>query len=548
MPRNESLSPLKPLLSAALLFLLPALALVFARDYLLFHTFAELFAVVVALVVFTIAWHTRNIASSDYLTFIGMASLPFAGVLIMHTLTYRGMPFLTEYGANLPTQLWLIARTTHASAFLIAPVFVVGHLRRPVNVLLAYAAVSGLLVVAALSGVFPAAFIEGQGLTPFKIWVEYAIIATLGLAALGLHLVREGFERQVRNMLYASMALTAVSELCFTLYSDPWGLSNRVGHVGHIAAFLFLYAALVNASLERPLATLFTKLKRREEELAEGYRVQHRIAETLQSAMTVQPQRIAGLEIAHSYRPAEGLGRIGGDFYDVYRVTDTRVAFLIGDVCGKGLMAAATTMKVRSALQAISLDQSDPAIVLEKVNAYLVKELDDDAFVTAVFGIIDMDSGRMRYAIAGHPDPIVCSSTAVSAAAAARAMPLGIAEPLAAVEHVVQLNAGDSVVLITDGVTDAKGRAERFGDRRVEQLLHEVSCGQSADAILAELIEALERHSGKAAQDDAAVLVLRYEPYSLGMPGSWIPDGAGAGGSAPAGGSEGTAGSSAETA
>lgn len=480
--------------------------------YLMFHTFIELFTAAVGLVVFSIAWHTRRVASSDYLTFIGMWAFATALVTILHALTYKGLQLLPEYNANLPTQLWLIARILQASAFVIAPVYFHRKLERPGIVMGAYFAVAGALVLAALGGVFPDAFVEGQGLTPFKVATEYVVVAATLVAAGAIFVNREHLARPVRVLLLFSMGCTIAAELLFTLYSDPFGLTNRVGHVAHLAAFLAIYLALVRTSLEKPLETMFHRLRQRELQLAEAYATEHDIAETLQDAIAFTPQEVSGLQISHRYLPAPGLGRIGGDFFDVFPLTGTLVGIVIGDVCGKGLKAASTTIKARTAIRAVAVEHEDPVKVLGIVNTYLHRELEDHSFVTAVYATIDTATGLLRAAIAGHPDPLVCGRTDIAPPHGIRTQPLGVLSQLGAGEWSVRLAEGESLVLVTDGVLDARQGAERFGGERLRAVLRDVACGDSAESVLTSVVSTLKTFAGERLDDDVAVMVVRYAP------------------------------------
>lgn len=485
---------------------------IFGRNYLLFHVFAELFTASVTLVVFSIAWHTRKFTSSDYLTYIGMAVLPVGLITILHALSYRGMAILPGYTADLPTQLWLIARTIQASALLLAPRFLVRKLRRPGLVLAAYCVVAAVLAAAAFRGMLPPAFIEGQGLTPYKIGMEYVIIVMTLLGAMGLMRERRGLAFAPRSLLLASMASTVVAELAFTLYNDPVGAWNRVGHVAHVAAFLLVYIALVQGSLESPLYTLFGELRQRERALARAYEGEHLISETLQAAIAVQPQDVHGVEVSHHYLPAPGPARIGGDFYDVFVLPKGLVAFTIGDVCGKGLRAASTTMKARSAIRALSLSHDEPSEVLEAVNSYLYRELPDDSFVTAVFGTIDTASGTLKIAVAGHPDPVICGRSDHQPPAHARSHPLGLFEPLDVETWQALLTPGESLVLVTDGVIEAPGDSGRFGSERLHRILDGLACAESPEDVVRAVMNRLRHHAGEELDDDVAVLVLRYAP------------------------------------
>ncbi len=479
------------------------------ENYPLFHTVVELMVAVVALAVFIIAWHTRAIASSDYLTFIGLASLCVGVVTMLHALAYQGMPVFPGYDANLPTQLWLIARLLQASAFLIATVFLVRRLSQPIVPLLLYILVTIAAVGAAFAGVFPDAFIEGQGLTPFKVNMEYLVIAMTSAAGVGLFRHREHIAADVAALLWASMACTVMAELAFTLYSDPFGPANRIGHAAHFAAFLLLYGALVQASLERPLETLFHQIKLREAELADAYAVEHEIAETLQDAMVLKPEGVPELRLAHTYLPSPGAGRIGGDFYDVFLIETALVGFTIGDVCGKGIKAAMTTMKARSALRAVALNDSDPSRVLQTVNGYLRRELTADSFVTAVFGTIDTTNGHVKLAVAGHPEPVICGRPDLVLPESHRAPPLSVLPRLGASTWEFDLQPGESLVLVTDGVLEAGETDSMFGTERLVEHLHAVSCDATPQEIVNGVLSALAAHTSRGLDDDVAIVVLQ---------------------------------------
>jgi hypothetical protein len=92
-------------------------------NYLLFHSLAEVFAIVVACGVFMVAWNSRRFLDNNYLLFIGIAYLFVAGLDLLHTLAYKGMGVFPDYDANLPTQLWIASRYIQSFSLLIAPLF-----------------------------------------------------------------------------------------------------------------------------------------------------------------------------------------------------------------------------------------------------------------------------------------------------------------------------------------------------------------------------------------------------------------------------------------
>ncbi len=171
------------------------------------------------------------------------------------------------HGANLPTQLWIATRFMESITFLLAPLFF-KHRLRSVAALFSYAAVTFLLLCSIfLWDIFPACFIEGSGLTPFKKICEY-IISLILLASSGLFFLnRRKFDRIVFQYLMASICLTIASELSFTFYVSVYGISNLFGHFFKIVSFYFIYKSVIEIGLTKPYNLLFRNLKQSEEAL-----------------------------------------------------------------------------------------------------------------------------------------------------------------------------------------------------------------------------------------------------------------------------------------
>jgi signal transduction histidine kinase len=244
----------------------PALYALSRANFLLFHSLAELFCVVVAFGTFTVAWNTRRTIENGYLLLLGLGML-FVGALdLVHTLAFRGMGVFPGQGANTATQLWVAARGLESLSLLVAPLLVDRRVRVG-PVVCAYALLTAAILTAISSGGFPTCFVEGAGLTPFKKAAEYAIIAVLVVALRLLWRVRARFERDVFAALALALALTAAAEASFTLYRDVAGGSNALGHLLKLAAFVLIYRALVVTGIVRPLDLLFRTLKEHEASL-----------------------------------------------------------------------------------------------------------------------------------------------------------------------------------------------------------------------------------------------------------------------------------------
>ena len=647
------------------------LALLSRVEFVAFHLVAEVAVVVVLGTMFTLAWRTNRLTTNGYLTVMGMAALPIAVVTVLHALTYRGMPALPGHTVDTPTQLWLVARYLTAAAYLVAAGFVARRLVRPGLTLALFTLAAAAAVAAIFSGVFPAAFVAGSGLTPFKIASEYVIIGLFGLGLALLWSRRAGIATSIYRLLAGSIFSAIVAELLFTTYTDPYGITNMLGHLAYLLSFYLLYLALVDASLSRPYEALFGELAAREQTLrkahrfseglneidaaihstlvveeilqrvvtkatsiigadaavlglfegdrfrpryfvgysgeefegialdsdvgrhifrtwepggplavadtsadpgvsaelvratgvrailsnvltirdqpigglgfhwlgaahvftddeidfsrkvtatlalaldnARAYAVEHEIAEALQTNMRSAVESAPGVDIGHLYVPAPGPGRIGGDFYDVFRLEDGRLAFLLGDVSGRGLPAASTNAMARSMVKALAQVDPDPSEVLRRAGETLVRQLKDAEFVTAVFGVLDAETGELCLAMAGHPSPVIAGRPGVCPPDDIRSVPLGIPSRGAPGSWTYRLRPGDTLVLFTDGAYEVRGEDGFFGEERLQAAIAKAASGNSAQDVADGILATVREFSGGDIADDLALLVLTYE-------------------------------------
>jgi PAS domain S-box-containing protein len=233
-------------------------------SYLLFHTLIELFSIVVSFAIFILAWNTRRVQENHYLLYLGI-SLLFIGTLeMLHTLAYKGFGVFPNHDANLPTQLWIAFRYLTAFSFLGAPLYITRKLNIPLMITV-YTLVTSFLIGAIFLGLFPDCFIEGRGLTPFKITSEYAIISAF-LTALGLLVLhRKFFDSTVLRLMAGAIVASVLSELSFTQYASVFGLANMIGHFFLLASMACLYQAIVVTGIVEPGRLLFRNLTLSEE-------------------------------------------------------------------------------------------------------------------------------------------------------------------------------------------------------------------------------------------------------------------------------------------
>ncbi|MHB8809596.1 MAG: MASE3 domain-containing protein [Desulfobulbaceae bacterium] len=255
-------TPLSALDFSFLGLLLALLYLSTLYDFLIFHTLAELFSIVIAFAIFVIAWNTRHIQNNRYFLFLGIAYL-FVGFMdLAHTRTYKGMTADIQT-ANTATQLWIIARYMESLSLFLAPLFFNRKIR-PYLVVTVYALLTGFLLWSVFADVFPVCFVEGRGLTPFKKISEYVISGILIGAYFMLRANGTQFTPAIYHLLVASIILTIFSELAFTYYVGVYDLSNIIGHFFKFISFYLIYKALVETGLKEPYQFLFRELKESE--------------------------------------------------------------------------------------------------------------------------------------------------------------------------------------------------------------------------------------------------------------------------------------------
>ncbi|MCL5666895.1 MAG: GGDEF domain-containing protein [Patescibacteria group bacterium] len=254
---KKTLSLLAGAIFFALLFLLSQ------YDYLFFHTLVESAIIVIGLLIFTIAFNAKKIVRNDFFLFLGVAFLSSSVLEFFHTLTYKGLSVIPGVATNVPTQLWLAGRYVLAASFLASPLFI-GKELKPKNKVLLYSvfffATAGLLL-SILTGIFPDAYIEGGGLTLFKVVSEYVISLIFVAAIVLFSRKKQFFDNAIFNDIILSLAFSALAEISFTRYVSVYGFFNTLGHLFLILAGYFTYKGLISKALTDPYSLLFRELK-----------------------------------------------------------------------------------------------------------------------------------------------------------------------------------------------------------------------------------------------------------------------------------------------
>jgi serine phosphatase RsbU (regulator of sigma subunit)/ketosteroid isomerase-like protein len=244
-------------------------------------------------------------------------------------------------------------------------------------------------------------------------------------------------------------------------------------------------------------AGLFSELERRVRERAE-------IAETLQRGLLPPPlPHIPNWSVAATYRPAGAENEIGGDFYDAFRIAGGWMV-VIGDVTGRGAQAAAVTAHARYTLRTAAALTGDPVVALTTLNRELLTRRGTALCSVAAMALSDDPREPVQLALAGHLPPLLVDGDSVTEVSEPAPVLGAFAEEAWSVQA-TEIEPGQQIVVVTDGVTEALGSEGRFGEER----LHARLAGSTDPAQAAARIEgALHEFTGGDLEDDAAILAV----------------------------------------
>src|ERR671911_312885 len=252
--------------------------------------------------------------------------------------------------------------------------------------------------------------------------------------------------------------------------------------------------------------------QRLEQEIRERERVEQelKVARSIQQAsLPEEVPTLAGWQITPYYRPAR---EVGGDFYDFHLLSEGRLGMVVGDATGKGVPAALVMSTTCGMLRLAAQSYSSPGQMLQRVNEVLCPYIPANMFVTCFYAILDPESGRLRYANAGHDLPYL-HHDGKAKELRARGMPLGLMPGMSYEEKEDSLEVGDGALLYTDGLVEAHDpQREMFGFPRLQALVSER--GKEERSLEEALLKELYSFVGESweQEDDITLLTLRRSP------------------------------------
>lgn len=259
-------------------------------NYLFFHITVEVMSVVPSIMIFMVVLYLWNyLDDNNFLSFIGI-SLLFIGIIdFVHMMAYQGMPIFVNYDANLSTQLWVLARYVQMISFVIAAVLI--DRNRQINkekIIIIYTFVVLVMLWSIfISKTFPDTFIDGSGLTRFKVMSEYIISLGLFLCGVIIWKKRERFTRNMVQVLLLSIFFQIISELSFSSYVNVFGFENFLGHYFKVVWVILLYRAILGPALESSRELLFKELVASEKQLKESEEKYRLITDNVNDVISV---------------------------------------------------------------------------------------------------------------------------------------------------------------------------------------------------------------------------------------------------------------------
>lgn len=251
---------------------------------------------------------------------------------------------------------------------------------------------------------------------------------------------------------------------------------------------------------------------RMQKEMIERQRLDQEVEVARKIQITFLPDALPvlpGWQLAVKWLTAR---QVGGDFYDVINLGKGNYGFVIADVSDKGIPAALFMTVSRTLIRAYAEQHESPAKVLSLVNLLLQRDTPDNSFVTAVYGVLDTGTGELTYSNAGHNLPYwIHSQTGIIEPLPGGNIAMGVLHEAEYIDHLIKMSKNDSLIMYTDGVTDAFDLAgESYGEAHLINAIE-----KNHDQCIERLLDGIERDiknftNGATPSDDITILGIKY--------------------------------------
>lgn len=517
---------------------------IFSSDFFLtWHIFLELSSIVMAFAVFAVTFYTFEESNRLRSMVIACTFLAVSLLDLFHTLSYKGMPtFLTKSSAEKATTFWILARLTMACGMLMSNLVPCDRKVRSFEGLWVFPTIAysifWLIIVNYYLDYLPTLFIEGKGLTPLKIYLEYLIILIQLVTA--ILFLRAYLKRDCEDkgyiLIVKGLIFSIFSELAFTRYTNVYDTYNFLGHMYKIVAYYLLFRALFVQNVQKP----YQELRAAESQLSVYVNnleqlVTQRTAEITAANQSLMKNleyarnillallpttfpNVKGVEFAARYMPCE---KVGGDFYNIFKLDDERIGILIGDVAGHGVSAAMINVFINQNIN-FKKEYDDGrqkvftprGVLMNCYHTYNEMPFPDEVYVVMLYGIYNVINRKFTYASAGmNTNPLIIRSDGQVEVLQAEGFPICKFAPYFKPSYksrTVYLEPGDSLVFYTDGLIEIDpAEPELFSQDKLVEFVKGLK-NASAQEICDEIIDAYHALLGdRQMLDDVTVLVVK---------------------------------------
>lgn len=509
--------------------------------YIAWHNLFEFSSIIVAVCIFCVAYYSFELNRNFRNLFLGGMLLLMGFIDFFHAMSFKGMPdFLVPYTtSNRATTFWIIARLIGGAGLLIASIIPADFQMRFRKILFlicpAAASLFILYLVTYQPGAIPPMYVDGIGLTRTKIVLEFVVIASYLFAILFL-LRGYGISRD-RTVIILSCALMIgiFSELSFTLYTDVYGLYNYLGHLYKFIMYYIIFRVVFVQSVKLPYEELSDAkdeiknyadnldriVEQRTDQIKE---IHQKLLDDLEYARDIQtamlPKKLPEspmVSFEAFYSPAE---RVGGDFYNVFQLNETKVGMYIGDVSGHGVSAAMLTVFLNQSIKMKKENEQgikeplSPADVLSNLySEFNQTEFKSDVYIVMLYCIFDLSEKELTFASAGlNVAPMIVGPNGEVSELVIKGFPIckfPNGRNIGYYNSTVKLRKGEKIIFYTDGLIDAQGSSKKaYGESRLRAQLHKGK-NLNASQLASGLSENVLQYVGKRKlEDDITFLIM----------------------------------------
>ncbi|GAE88602.1 MASE3 domain-containing protein [Acetivibrio straminisolvens] len=477
-------------------------------SFLVWHNVLEFTSVLISFTVFVVSYYTYEQTGNLRSVFLGSVFLGVGMLDAFHTLSYKGMPaFLIEnISSNRATTLWIIARIFTALGF-----FVASHI--PVNVKIRFNRIIFVGIPLFISililylttyhpGLLPPMYIEGMGLTPHKIRLEYLIIILFALSILMFVREYKASKNKMVLLLCISLEIAIFSEAAFVLYFNVYDIYNYLGHIFKFIAFFIIFRAIFINDIQEPYRKLSkAKQKLREhadnldmivrERTKELENLNQKLMEDLKYARDIQKSvftlRNQDWEKVRFEVKNYSSETVSGDFCNVFKIDNDNIGFYIGDVSGHGVPAAMLTIFLNQTIKTLiemeinELNIISPSEVLENIyRSFNTTNFDEHVYIVMLYAVYNKNTHILTYSSAGlNVLPIFIKSSGEISEIEIKGFPICKFIEFYNGEyqnHMLKLNKNDKILFYTDGLIEAQNTDNSFfGDMRLKKFCRKIT-------------------------------------------------------------------------